>query len=317
MEINTGIVAEHMGMSVGWTPELFHVHQLKAEPMRVMMRFSPASRTAGLHNLDLLRSQLVANGNADSDILLRVPEFRINDQEESHPSLTRSVCKHYTERLLSQFYSAMMFDPRAASFFGGGGGGSALSLFACGGGGRGGMGAGMLPRGLLPLAGMPERSRPPRMFGLDDSLQMFIDHGEAFDGPMLLGSVKGRWQREEEAYVVHFESKETVCMVTNKSLLCARRNTLQLEWEVNLDDIDEVQIHFGHALQVLDRDTARAYAVGHRTFDVSLLSGMQQGYSNSTANEAFKHIFVCENLDVLEALKSMLDWHVLARTTLS
>ena len=64
MEINTGIVAEHMGMSVGWTPDLFHVHQLKAEPMRVMMRFSPGSRTAGLHNLDLLRSQLVANGNA-------------------------------------------------------------------------------------------------------------------------------------------------------------------------------------------------------------------------------------------------------------
>ena len=80
--------------------------------------------------------------------------------------------------------------------------------------------------------------------------------------------------------------------------------SMKLEWELPLTHIEEVKIHFGRALVVLDRDAARLNALGQRPPE-----DLREG--------PFKHIFVCDDMDVLAALKSMLDWYVMAGTTLS
>jgi len=297
------LILDHMGLAMGYIPGLFHVHNLRANPLRVMLKFSPCVHTNGLHSLDLLRSQM-RDANF-SDVMLRVPEFRMIDQEESYLTLVRAVLKHYTDRLISQFFSAVGFDAKQLS-------GISLTTWpslTCT--GRREMGSSNIISGGFSMSGMPPKSRAPRLFGLDDSLQIFMDYGPNFDGPGLLGSVKGRYfSSDGEKYVLHFQSADNVCIVTNKTLLVASHPGNQLEWEVPLDEIDVVNIHFGRALQVLDREAARAYALGHRVFDLSSLE-------DSKSVGSFKNIFICENLDVLQALKSMLDWYVVARTTLS
>jgi hypothetical protein len=62
-----------------------------------------------------------------SKVLLRVPEFRIMDQEGTYASLVRDVARHYTEGVLSSFLSAVSFENRRMSAYGSGA--SMLSAF--------------------------------------------------------------------------------------------------------------------------------------------------------------------------------------------
>ena len=150
--------------------------------------------------------------------------------------------------------------------------------------------------------GLPDRSRPPRLFGLDGSLQI-VEHREAgFNGDTLLGRVTGRWGVSGERYVIHFEAESGQwCIITTKTMLIVRGDSLALEWEIPLDDIDEVMIHMGSELHVLDREHAREYALSH--IDI---------HDNGVE---YSKKFICEHLGILQSIQAMLEYHICARLT--
>jgi len=289
-------VAEHMGMRLGFSPGQLTVRQLRAgedgDLIKVIMKFKPATRTGGLPNLDIVRSQ---TKGATSEMMLRVPEFRMMDQETSYTSILMSVLKHTSEGLLNDFLAA--FEHKFArersqgSAFA-----SGLDALSC-------SGRRQLIKpyalGIVPLVGMPPRSRAPRVFGLDQSLQIYSRDSIEIDGQALLSRISGRWSiLSAEKYVIHFEGLGSWCLVTNRNLLVITNDSFSLLWECPLDNIDEVEITLGRTLRVLDREEARLNAIN--------TGAHTQGDSNHKT-------FECEHLGVLDSLRSMLEWYICSR----